>query len=134
MNPKVKNVLAVIIGLVAGNILNMAIIMNSGSIIAPPEGVDPMDVESIAANIDLFMPIHFIIPFLAHALGTLLAAFLAIKISASKKMYFSYIVGIFFLIGGIMNSFMIPAPTWFIVVDLVLAYLPMAFIGYKLAK
>lgn len=32
-----------------------------------------------------------------------------------------------------MAAFMIPAPVWFILVDLILAYLPMAYFGGKLA-
>ena len=43
------------------------------------------------------------------------------------------IVGVLFLIGGISNCFMLPAPAWFMVVDILLAYIPMAYIGWKLA-
>jgi hypothetical protein len=41
----------------------------------------------------------------------------------------AYIVGVFFLIGGIAAASMISAPTWFIVLDLVVAYLPMAWLA-----
>ena len=41
-------------------------------------------------------------------------------------------LGIFHLLGGIAAAVMIPAPLWFIVVDLVLAYIPMAWLGAKL--
>jgi len=37
------------------------------------------------------------------------------------------------LIGGIINTFMIPAPIWFNVLDLFMAYIPMAWFGGKLA-
>lgn len=36
------------------------------------------------------------------------------------------------MIGGIAAAFMIPAPAWFVVLDLAVAYLPMAWIGGKL--
>ncbi len=39
-----------------------------------------------------------------------------------------------FLAGGTANVFMLPAPVWFSVVDLVGAYLPMAWIGAMLAS
>jgi hypothetical protein len=42
-------------------------------------------------------------------------------------------IGAFFLAGGIVNAFMLPAPVWFIVVDLAGAYIPMAWIGGKIA-
>lgn len=71
-------------------------------------------------------------PFLAHALGTFVGAFLAAKI-AFHKLFAGIFIGAFFLIGGIANSFMLPAPTWFVVVDVVFAYLPVAFLATKFA-
>lgn len=133
MNSTVKNILAVVAGIVVGSIVNMGIIMISGSVVPPPEGVDPTNIDSLAENMHLFKAKHFIIPFLAHALGTLVGAYLAAKIAAGKKMNYALAVGIFFMLGGITNAFMLPAPAWFIVVDLVLAYIPMAWLGRRLA-
>ena len=45
----------------------------------------------------------------------------------------AWVVGAFFLIGGIAAVAMLPSPLWFTVVDLVFAYLPMAWLGYRLA-
>jgi hypothetical protein len=42
-------------------------------------------------------------------------------------------IGAFFLAGGIGAAVMLGGPLWFIVTDLVLAYLPMGFLGAKLA-
>jgi hypothetical protein len=44
----------------------------------------------------------------------------------------AYVVGGFFLVGGIAASAMIPAPTWFKALDVVLAYLPMAWLGGRI--
>lgn len=133
MNSTLKNILAVVVGIVVGGIVNMVIIMISGSVVPPPEGVDPTNMDSLAENMHLFEAKHFIMPFLAHALGTLVGAYLAAKIAAGKKMNYALAVGVFFLFGGIANAFMLPAPTWFIMVDLVLAYIPMAWLGGRLA-
>lgn len=38
-----------------------------------------------------------------------------------------------FLAGGVAANIMIPAPAWYRIVDLVFAYLPMAFLGWKLS-
>lgn len=133
MNHTVKNILAVLAGVIAGGVLNMGIIMISGSIIPPPEGVDVTTAEGLQAGIHLFEPKHFIMPFLAHALGTLLGAFMAAKISTKHPMRFALGVGAWNLFGGIMAATMIPAPMWFILVDLIGAYIPMAFIAGKLA-
>ena len=45
-----------------------------------------------------------------------------------------YIVGAFYLLGGIAASSMIPAPLWFIALDLVVAYIPMAWLALKLGE
>ncbi|WP_370101141.1 hypothetical protein [Xanthomarina gelatinilytica] len=133
MNSTVKNILAVIAGLVIGSIVNMGLITISGSIIPPPEGVDNSTMEGLKESMHLFQPKHFIFPFLAHALGTLVGAFIASKIATTRKMTFAMIIGVFFLIGGITSVMMLPSPTWFSILDIVVAYIPMAWIGGKFA-
>ena len=128
-----KNIIAVVVGIVVGSIVNMAIISISGSIIPPPEGADVTTMEGLKNSMQLFEPKNFVFPFLAHALGTLVGAFLVAKIAASHKMKFAYAIGFFFLLGGITNVFLLPSPSWFTLLDLIGAYLPMAFIGGKLA-
>ena len=134
MNPIIRNILAVAAGIVVGSVVNMGLITVSSSIIPPPPGVDPTDMESLKASMHLFEAMHFIFPFLAHALGTLAGAFTAALLAASHKMKFALVIGAFFLIGGSAASFMIPAPIWFIVLDLVAAYIPMAWIGGRIAN
>ncbi len=134
MNPIVKNILAIIAGVVIGGAVNMGIVMISGSIIPPPEGVDPTDMESLKESMHLFQPKHFIFPFLAHALGTLVGAIVAAKTAVSHQFQIALAIGAFFLLGGVMMSYSLPAPMWFNVLDIVGAYIPMAWIGHKLAK
>ena len=133
MNPIVKNILAVLAGVIFGSAVNMGIIMISGSIIPPPEGADVTTTEGLKESIHLFQPRHFIMPFLAHALGTLMGALVCAWIATNRKMTFALVIGAFFLAGGIANLMMLPSPTWFAIVDLVGAYIPMAWIGGKLA-
>ena len=132
MNPIVKNSLAVISGLVLGSAVNMGIIMISGSIIPPPDGADVTTMEGLKASIHLFQPKHFIFPFLAHSLGTFAGAILTTLIVANHKIKFALVIGAFFLIGGIVNVFMLPGPVWFNVLDIVGAYIPVAWLGGKL--
>ena len=134
MNPILKNVLAVLAGVAVGWAVNMGLILLSPSIIPPPEGVIPDDLDSINANMHLYSAKHFIMPLLAHALGTLFGAFVAAKLAATHAKKFAYGIGFFFLLGGIWAVTMIKAPMWFNVLDLVAAYIPMAWLGGKLAK
>lgn len=129
-----RNVLAVVAGLFVGGGVNMALVMLSPSIIPPPAGVDVRDVESIAGAIHLFQPRHFVMPFLAHALGTLAGALTAYLVAASHRARFAYGIGALFLCGGIASVFMIPAPGWFIAVDLLAAYVPMAWLGARIGS
>lgn len=127
-----RNVLAVIAGLVVGGIVNMILITISPMIVPPPAGVDLNNPESISRAIQLFEPRHFLMPFLAHALGTLAGALTAYLIAASYKARFAYAIGVLFLCGGVAASFMIPAPAWFIALDLLVAYLPMAWLATQI--
>ena len=133
MNKIVRNILAAITGIVIGSVVNMGIINVQDSFIALPEGVDVTNPESLQSSMHLFEPKHFIFPFLAHAIGTLVGAHLSARIAASHKIKFALGIGIFFLIGGISMVFMMPAPIWFIVVDLSLAYIPMGWLGWRLS-
>ena len=129
MPPILRNLLAVIAGLVVGSAVNMAIITVGPMVIPPPTGVDMSDMDKFAENIKLLEPANFIAPWLAHALGTLVGAFAAAKVAASHRMKFALGIGVFFLLGGIMMVSMVGGPVWFAALDLIGAYLPMGFLG-----
>ncbi|MGC8865516.1 MAG: hypothetical protein ACP5O2_07320 [Bacteroidales bacterium] len=91
--------------------------------------------EGLREATPLLKPIHFLMPFLAHALGTFVGSFITARTMARPiRMFPSLIVGLTFLVGGVLNVTMIPAPIWFDVVDLTIAYLPMAWMGYGVAR
>ena len=132
MNPIIKNVLAVIFGWLGGSVVNMGLI-KFGHKLFPIAGIDPNDMNAIAEVMPTLEYKYFIFPFLAHALGTLSGATIAGLMATSHKMKFSLGIGGLFLLGGIIVNYMIPGPTWFAVTDIVIAYLPMAWLGGKLA-
>lgn len=55
------------------------------------------------------------------------------KLSDIKFIVIAYLVSFLFLAGGIANVIMLPAPMWFSTLDLVVAYLPSAWLGHTLA-
>lgn len=132
MNPIFKNTLAVIIGLFVGSVVNMAIILMSGSVIPPPKGADVTTMEGLKATMHLFEPRHFIFPFLAHAIGTFAGAATTAVIAATNKTQLALAIGAFFLIGGIVNVCTLPSPIWYNIIDVVFAYLPMAYLAKKI--
>jgi len=131
MNPILRNVLAVITGCIGGSIVNMGLI-KIGSAVFPIEGIDPNDMVALAAVMPTLGAQFFIFPFLAHALGTFAGAAIAGIIAATHKMKFSFAIGGFFLLGGIAINYMLSGPTWFTILDIVIAYIPMAYLGGKL--
>ncbi len=132
MNPILRNILAVVGGLIIGSVVNMGIVTFSDSVVPLPEGVIPGDMESLKANMHRFRPINFVMPFLAHALGTLVGAMAAAAIAASHPMKLALLVGFLFSIGGVMMVMALPSPFWFNALDLIVAYIPMAWLGAKL--
>ncbi|MEN9522493.1 MAG: hypothetical protein RL065_870, partial [Bacteroidota bacterium] len=58
MNPIVKNILAVVVGLVAGGILNESLIMLGPHIIPPPPGAILTTPEGLKAAMAIMEPKH----------------------------------------------------------------------------
>ncbi|MBL7777326.1 MAG: hypothetical protein JNK66_03390 [Chitinophagales bacterium] len=131
MNPILRNILTVLAGLVIGGIANMLLIQISGYIIPPPEGADVKTIEGLQSSIHLFQPKHFLMPFLAHALGTLVGAAITTALAANRALWLCVLVASFSFVGGVVAVKMLPAPMWFNVTDLTLAYFPMGWLGYK---
>ena len=129
-----RNLLALLIGIAVGGGVNMGLIVLGPSVIPPPAGVDVTNAESFRAAMHLFEPRHFVMPFAAHALGTLAGALAGCLLAASRETAISYGIGAVFLFGGVAASFMIPAPAWFVILDLVGAYIPMAWLGLTIGN
>ncbi len=134
MNNRLRNALGIIAGVIIGGVVNSGLVVIGPMIIPPPEGVDMATVEGMSAGMHLLGPQHFIAPFLAHALGTFVGALVAYSVVVSHKNIAAYVIGVVYLIGGIVASTMIPAPLWFILLDLIVAYLPMAWLALKLGN
>ncbi len=91
-------------------------------------------MERIKDSIHLYKAKHYIMPFLAHALGTLAGGFVVTKIAVNHQLKLAMALAILFLFGGISMVLQLPSPLWFSTLDLVLAYLPMAYLVYKLGN
>jgi len=129
-----RNIIAVVAGAILGSMINMGLINIGGAIIPAPMGANVTTFEGLRESIHLFQPINFLFPFLAHALGTLAGAALAGVIAGKNKLIAAMVIGLFFLAAGSANVYMLPSPLWFNVLDLTLAYFPMAYLGFLLAK
>ncbi len=134
MNPVMKNILAFVAGIVIGSVVNSMIVSLNGVLIPLPEGADVSSMDGLAASMSMFKPIHFLMPFLGHAVGTFVGAYIAAKYAATNGNTFAWIIGALFFAGGTTMIFTIPSPMWFNIIDLVLAYFPMAFLAIKMVS
>lgn len=130
MNPILRNILAVVVGVVLCMLLNGLLLGVQMQLIGTPDGFSPNDPGTFV----LLGPKHYAAPFLAHSVPSLVGALLASLLAANSHRTMALVVGFVHLLGGIAAAFMIPAPTWFIAADLLLAYLPMAWLGWKLSR
>jgi hypothetical protein len=129
MNSAIRNILAVVAGIVVGTVVNGMTLKLMTSIIPPPSGSNLNTMEGLNAAMASMEPKHFIGPFLSHALGTLVGAFITAKIAATHKTALPYIIGGMFFVGGLYMVTQLSAPMWFNALDLVMAYFPMAYLG-----
>jgi len=134
IKPVVKNLLALVAGVITGSLVNMLLVKIGPSLVPLPEGADVSTMESLRDSMVLFTPVNFIFPFLAHALGTLAGAFIVARFAANHHLKFALAVGVFFLIGGISAVIMLGGPLWFNLTDILLAYIPMSILGANLAN
>jgi hypothetical protein len=134
MKKIIVNIVAVLMGLFAGAMGNGGIINISSKIIPPPIGSNLQTMEGLIKAMPIMEPKHFIMPFLAHALGTFVGAILCSLVARSQKLILALSIGLIFFIGGFTMVFQLPAPLWFDLVDLIFAYFPMAWLGYKIVS
>lgn len=127
MPPILRNILAVLLGTVACLFLNGILLNALMKLVGTPEGFDPNNVGTYG----LLQGKHFLSPFIAHAVPSFVGGAIAAWIAATRKLTMALIVGGLHMLGGIAAAFMIPAPAWFVVLDLAMAYLPMAWLGCR---
>ena len=125
MKTIIKNILVLLGGCIFGSVVNMGLIIAGNQLIPMADGMNPMDATMLEIK-------YFVFPFLAHAIGTLVGAFIVARYAASYHMILSIFVGVFFLLEGISMVLIMPAPLWFILLDISLAYIPMGWYGWKL--
>jgi len=124
----VMNIVALILGVMIGGVVNMLIVSNGSVLIPFPDGYDMTSMESMETTMSLLSPKNYIIPWLAHAIGTFIGALVTFNIAKTYRFHLAMTVCVFYLMGGIYMVVSLPSPIWFNVIDLGLAYLPMAWI------
>ena len=134
MNATVRSLLAFLAGLVALAIAKYAATKLGAAIIPPPAGADLSTLEGFTAALPLFEAKHWIPAFFEHAVGSVAGGAAAALVAVRHKMKLALSIGALHMLGGVVAAAMLPIPVWVTVLDLVAMYLPMAWIGGRLAK
>lgn len=122
-----KNVLATIVGFIVASVTVYVFESLLGHTLFPlPEGIDPMDMESIKENMHLIPVGAKVFVVIAHFMGILMGMFVAALISKTS-MVPAYIVGGLMLAATAFNLVMLPKETWFLAADTVGAILGFYF-------
>lgn len=122
----------ILISLFLGSLANGLILTMGPLIIKYPPGVSFATEASTIQSMKLLEPIHLMIPFLAHAIGTFISAFLMAVYIKKPYLKIAFTMSLLYLIAGIYMVFLVPSPLWFNILDLTLAYIPMGYFGAKL--
>lgn len=126
-----RNIIGLIVGYIAGTAVNFGLIMANMAIM--PAGTDFTTPEGVNAAMAQLGPVNYALVFFAHALGALVGALIASLIAVSHKFTIAMVIGVLFLCGGVYAAMVIDAPLWFEAADILLAYIPFAWIGAKLS-
>lgn len=126
-----RNIFAIIAGWLLGSVINM-VLVQLGHLVFPLEGIDPNNMQALSDVLPTLDFQYFIFPFLAHAIGTFIGALLAGSMARSHKRIVCMLIALLFFVGGVMVNTMLSGPKWFTIMDLVLAYFPMAWLASKL--
>ena len=130
-----KRTIVIILSIFIGAQVNGAFLTLGTTLIPPPEGCNLNTMDGLKAAVPFLEAKHYLFPFLAHAIGTLISAVLITRFLKSQQFVFAMMAGILFLMAGVAMVIMLPGtPIWFILVDLIGAYIPMAYLGNKLVK
>lgn len=127
----VMNILAVAVGAVIAGLVVMLVQSIGHQVYGAVSEADMQDPEAMAELV-ASMPagaLWFVVA--SYAAGSFVGGLVAAFIGRSVQLRLALMVGVLFLIAGIMNLVAIPHPLWFSIVSL-LVFLPAAWLGGRI--
>lgn len=123
-----RRVAGILIGLIAG-VITIGVVEGISSLIHPmPEGLDWNDKKARGEWVMSLPFSAYLMILLAHAGGAFVAAMVCQLIVRDRWVAAWVGLGVFLLLGGLVNFVSIPHPMWVAVSDLLL-YVPSAVLG-----
>ena len=118
-----RNIGAVVLGLIAGNVWNICLILLNGKVLFPmEEGLDMQDPEQMKAYVATLPVQAFLVVLAAHVGQAGIGGWIAARLGRSRPMLLSGVIGVLTALGAAYNQVVLDGPTWMWVdVPLVLA-------------
>lgn len=113
MMPILRSVLAVIAGAVAAMVLIIAMEFINTLLYPMPPGVDLSKPEAFKAWVAQLPVGALLIVLMAQGAGTFVGAWVAALVAGRAPLIHGLIMGLLFLIMGIINLLSLPHPAWF---------------------
>ena len=111
-----RNILAVLSGLLAGGALNMALIQLNMHVLFPmPPGMDMNNPEEFSTFVATLPALAFVVVLFAHLGQSFFGGWVAARLGASRPILLAMIVGALSLAGGIYAMTLIKGPDWMMV-------------------
>ena len=107
-----RNVGAVVAGLVVGMTVNLALVQLNTVLFPLPHGIDVTDTAQMRDAIQDLPAAAWILVFAAHLGQSFVGAWVAARLGASHWMALAMIVGVVSLGAGIANAIMLSTPAW----------------------
>ena len=107
-----RNIAAVIAGLVVGMIVNLALIQLNTVFFPLPDGVDMTNTAQLKDAVQGMPAAAWILVIAAHLGQAFVGGWVAARLGASRWMMLAMIVGVLSLAGGIANAVMLSVPAW----------------------
>ena len=129
MNPKLRTILAVVVGILVGAIVIFAVELFSPH--QPPADLDINDKAKFAEWVKTLPFSAFFILLLAYFLGSVVGGWVT-NLVAGGRYRPALVTGLGLFVAGVMNLIAVPHPLWFAIVSS-LTYFAGAWIGGRLA-
>lgn len=128
----IRNIVAVVVGLIVAIALVWALQTFSHSVYPPPPGLDLSNPEQLGQFVNSMPPNAFLLVIASYALGTLIGGLTACFIGRSRPYVFATAIGVFVLLGMSTSIMTIPHPLWF-TVSAILSIFAMIWLAARLS-
>ncbi|MBL8958297.1 MAG: hypothetical protein JNJ98_00470 [Gemmatimonadetes bacterium] len=131
-DPRVRNIVSVGAGVFVGVILLVVLQAANGMAFPPPPGTDPNDPESMRRAMAAMTTPAYVGLIAGYLIATTVACTLAARLAGTDPSRRARLVGLAFIVAGIMNFRAIPHPGWVVVATLA-AFVSAMVLGPRLA-